>query len=89
MNLLKAVSDIDTKKILRVAWVVQIGLLTVTTIVLALKWPDRLAAWQGPLGILTGATVFEGAAATGGTSLKRYSEGYVEKQRRQNGEPMA
>jgi len=83
MDMIKAMAEINAKKMLRVAWIVQLGLLTVTTIVLVFGFPDRLTDWQGPLGILTGATVLEGGAAFGGTSLKRYTEGY--KQRR--GEP--
>lgn len=82
MELLKAVAEINAKKMLRIAWVVQLGLLTGSTIVIALACPDRLIDWEGPLKILTGATVIEGAAAFGGSSLKRYSEGYIEKQRR-------
>lgn len=89
MKLMQAVADIDTKRMVRIAWVAQLGLLTAATIVMAFACPERLADWQGPLGILTGATVLEGGAAAGGASLKRFSEGYVEKRRGQNGEPAA
>lgn len=89
MKLMQAMADIDTKRMIRIAWVVQLGLLTAATIVMAFGWPERLADWQGPLKILAGGTLVEGVAATGGTSLKRFSEGYVEKRRGQNGEPAA
>ena len=85
MEMMKMIAEINAKKMLRIAWIVQLGLLTATTIILIFGFPDRLILWQAPLGILTGATIIEGGAAFAGGPIKRLTENYS----RRNGEPSA
>jgi len=69
----------DTKKLLRVAWMAQVGVIFLMGIVTLFVFPERVDALVKILPYISGTTLFEGLAAAGGSSLKRVTEATLEK----------
>lgn len=59
---------------IKYAWVVQAGLLTVTTIVVQFVAPETMPVWVQALPVLGGLTALEGGAGFGGPAIKRAQE---------------
>ena len=70
---------INAKWFLRIAWVAELGLLVLTSIVLVFWRPDRISTWMLVLPILITAVAAQGAVAAGGSQLKRLTEAKLEK----------
>lgn len=82
-EMLKAVANVDAKRLLRVSWVTQLSVVIAVSVVLIFAWPERIDGWAKVLGPILGAIAFEGAAAAGGSQLKRITEAHLT--RAQNG----
>lgn len=67
----------NTKVFLRVSWTVQGSLIFAMCIVTLYFFPDRVDSLVKLLPWLTGGWALEGAAAAGGSSLKRATEAKV------------
>ena len=65
---------VDTKYALRMIWVIEGALLIVMSFVILLFLPKRMDGLIMLIPWLAGIIGFEGAAAAGGSSLKRITE---------------
>ena len=69
-----SLKDVDTKKSLRIVWIVEGGLFFVMSFAILLIWPDRTPGLIELAPYLFGIIALQGGAAAGGSSLKRWTE---------------
>ena len=72
MNL--SVENVDTKKSLRIIWIVEGALFFVMSFAVLLIWPDRVASLIELAPYLFGLIALQATGAIGGSSLKRWTE---------------
>lgn len=65
---------VDTKKSLRIVWVVEGMLLFVASFVILMVWPSRVAGLIDLVPYLFGLIALQAGGAIGGSSLKRWTE---------------
>ena len=69
-----SLKDVDTKKSLRIIWIVEGGLFFVMSFAVLLIWPDRVAGLIELAPYLFGIIALQAGGAIGGSSLKRWTE---------------
>lgn len=66
--------DSWTLTLIKAMWPVLVAVLVLVSALIAMAWPDRMAAWGTALPLLSGLVVAMGTAAWGGPALKRAQE---------------
>jgi len=85
MNL--SIENVDTKKSLRIVWIVEGALLFIMCFVVLLFFPDRTDGLIQLSPYLFGLIALQATGAIGGSNFKRLTEGYKLKQGAKNGVP--